>query len=101
MISTSPIADFKTWEDFMAKHPEANFLQSWYWGEFHKSLGRDVIRLGFYKNKSLVGICQAVVETAKSGKRLVVAGGPILDWTDQKQVQAWIDVLKTEAKARK
>ena len=31
------IDDEKVWEDFLGLHPEANFLQSWYWGEFHKA----------------------------------------------------------------
>ena len=32
----------ETWEAFIGSHKEANFLQSWYWGEFQKSIGKEV-----------------------------------------------------------
>src|SRR3972149_11791085 len=75
------------WEDFIAKHPEANFLHSWYWGEFQEKIGRKIIRTGFYlpagrqgSNTKLVGVMLVIVEPAKRAKYLVVPGGPILDW---------------------
>src|SRR3990167_658260 len=34
-MDTKIIDKKSEWEGFIAKHPEANFLHSWYWGKFH------------------------------------------------------------------
>ena len=36
----------KSWDYFVLQHPDANILQSWQWGEFQKSLGYKIWRLG-------------------------------------------------------
>ena len=87
-IVVQNIDDIKEWEGFLEKHPEVNFLQSWYWGEFHKKLGKDVRRVGFYHGKKLVGVMLSVVENARRGRYLTVPGGPILDWGDGQLVDA-------------
>jgi lipid II:glycine glycyltransferase (peptidoglycan interpeptide bridge formation enzyme) len=71
------------WEEFLQSHAEANFLQSWYWGLFHERLGQKVFYSGFYRGKTLVGVMLSVVEAAKRGTYLTVAGGPIIDWQDE------------------
>ncbi len=81
----------------MSTHPEANFLHSWNWGEFHESLGHKVLRYGFYKNSKLVGVTQGVIEPARRGRHMVIVGGPILDWNDQKIVTEWRDTVKKAA----
>jgi len=48
------------WESRLDKFPEANFLQSWAWGEFHQKLGHPVYRFEFKG-----GIFQGVVEPAR------------------------------------
>lgn len=77
------IFDKNTWESFILKHPEANFLHSWYWGEFQEKIGRKIIRTGFYSNNKLIGIMLVIVEEAKRAKHLIVPGGPILDWRNE------------------
>ena len=52
IIKTKDITDKKEWEGFLSKHPEANFLQSWYWGEFYSNLGNKIQRTGFYIQES-------------------------------------------------
>ncbi len=86
------------WEDFLTKHQEANFLQSWYWGEFHKALGNRVYRSGFYKEGELAGVMLSIVEPAKRGRYLTVPAGPIMDWTDSYFTQKFIEEIKTVAK---
>ena len=86
------------WEKFIAAHPEANFLQSWWWGEFNEQIGRSVYRLGYEKSGKLVGVMLAVVEPARRGRYLTVAGGPIIDWRDESTVAAWVDSLKDLAR---
>jgi peptidoglycan pentaglycine glycine transferase (the first glycine) len=97
-IAAENIDDQTAWETFLSRHPEANFLHSWYWGVFHEHLGHTVVRRGFYKQGGLVGVIQAVVEPARRGRHLVIAGGPILDWQDEALIQAWIQTIRTLAK---
>jgi lipid II:glycine glycyltransferase (peptidoglycan interpeptide bridge formation enzyme) len=87
-IVVRTIGDIQEWEGFLGNHVEANFLQSWYWGEFNRRLGKSVQMSGFYKGKKLVGVMLSVVENARRGRYLTVAGGPILDWDDEGLVAA-------------
>ncbi len=87
-IVVQEIEDIQEWEGFLEKHPEANFLQSWYWGEFNRRLGKSVKRTGFYDGKKLVGVMLSVVENARRGRYLTAPGGPILDWGDGTLVDA-------------
>lgn len=93
------ITDKKIWEDFLAKHPEANFLQSWYWGKFHETLGHKIKRSRFIKGDRLVGVMLSVVENAKRGRYLTVPGGPIIDWRDRTLVSLFVAEIKEIAKA--
>src|SRR3989338_7642256 len=86
------------WEEFLSKHNEANFLQSWYWGEFHKNLKNEIQRTGFYENNKLVGVMLSVVENAKRGRYLTVPGGPIIDWQNSNPVNAFVSEIKKIAK---
>lgn len=97
-ITIKQIDNKKIWEDFMSLHPETNFLQSWYWGEFHKNLGNDIQRTGFYKNNKLIGVMLSVVENAKRGRYLTVPGGPIIDWTGPDLVNSFVNEIKRIAK---
>lgn len=96
-IDTRPIKDKDVWEGFLAKREEANFLHSWYWGVFHERLGKTVVRLGFYEDNSLIGVVQAVVEPARRGRHMVIAGGPIIDWSNPKLVDTWVRAVKLSA----
>lgn len=84
----------KVWEDFLSKHPEANFLQSWSWGEFHQAWGHQIQRSGFFKKGKLVGVMLSVVENAKRGKYLTVPGGPIIAWKDQTLIKLFVDEVR-------
>lgn len=80
------------WDDFVASHKEANFLQSWDFYEFYKSRGNEVVRRlaveDVYdtsdqkvpRTRKVVAAYAGVVEHAKRGRHLAIAGGPILDW---------------------
>ena len=96
-ISIKNIQEQKTWEDFLLLHPEANFLQSWYWGEFHKALGSVVHRAGFYSGDLLVGVMLSVVEDARRGRYLTVPAGPIIDWKDEGHVRAFMGEIKKQS----
>jgi lipid II:glycine glycyltransferase (peptidoglycan interpeptide bridge formation enzyme) len=78
--SLKEITDKGIWEDFNTSHINGYFLQSWYWGEFQKELGHEVDRIGFYRGKTLVGICQVIIEKDKLGKIAYTSRGPIVDF---------------------
>ncbi len=76
------------WDKFVTSHPEANFLQSWDFYEFHKSRGNDVVRrIALDKDGKIIAAYAGVVEAAKRGRHLAVAGGPILDWQNRTLVE--------------
>lgn len=93
-IAVRQIDNKSEWEGFLAKHEEANFLQSWYWGEFHSRLGKIIQRTGFYENNKLIGVMLSIVESAKRAKYLIVPGGPIIDWGNKKLVKAVFSEMK-------
>ncbi len=97
-ITIKNVSDKKTWEDFILSKNEANFLQSWSWGEFHKSLSKQIFRSGFFENNKLVGIMLSAVEPARRGKYITVPGGPIIDWGNKNLVESFSSEIKRIAK---
>lgn len=94
MVIVKEVSNKKEWEAFLGKHPEANFLQSWGWGEFHKKLGHAIFRSGFYKDSTLVGIMLSVKEKARRGTYLTVPAGPIIDWKNKALVSSFKAEIK-------
>lgn len=90
------IDDRKTWDKFVTGREEANFLQSWDFYEFHASRGKKVIRRGAYKGSKLIGVYAGVVETARRGTYMAIAGGPLMDWGDKEVVKAIFCDIKAE-----
>lgn len=95
------MTDKQQWDDFVTSHPEANFLHSWQWGEFHLSRGKTVVRRGVFDGDTLVGAYEGEVETARRGRHLAIAGGPIVDWADRKAVQLLVDDMRLEGRKHK
>lgn len=93
-ITVKKIGDKNTWEEFLTEHLEANFLQSWYWGEFQEKINRKIIRTGFYSLGKLVGVMLVIVEPAKRARYLIVPGGPIIDWGKPSLVNAFAQNLR-------
>jgi len=72
------ITDKPIWESFISECAEKTFLQSWNWGEFQKSLGHKIWRLGVYNGtNTLVSVLLTFKITAKRGSFLLVPHGPI------------------------
>ena len=81
--------DQKKWDKFVTSHDDANFLQSWAWGEFHESRHKTVVRRIAVDDKGKIQAAYVgQIETAKRGTYMAIAGGPILDWNDKKLVEA-------------
>lgn len=97
-IAIKLITDKNEWERFLTHHDEANFLQSWDWGEFNENLGNKIYKTGFYINDKLTGIMLSIVEKAKRGKYVIVPGGPIIDWQDKDIIHAFVNQIRLIAK---
>lgn len=100
-LEVNPIEDKQTWENFLGSRPEANFLHSWNWGEFHHQLGHTIHRVGYWKNFKLQGVMLSIVERAKRGRYLIVPGGPLINWNDAATVKLFVDSLKHLALSNK
>lgn len=89
------------WDDFVTSHPEANFLQSWDFYEFHQSRGNEVVRrIAVDEQGEIIAAYAGVVEAAKRGRHLAIAGGPILDWGNLKLVEAIFQDMRAQGEAQ-
>lgn len=91
----------KDWDKFVTSHPEANFLQSWDYYEFYQSRGNQVVRRIIKKNDEIIAAYAGVIENAKRGRYLAIAGGPILDWEDREVVDQIFQDMRAEGKKHK
>lgn len=98
-MNIEEIQDRNKWDDFIKSHKEANFLQSYDFYEFHKSRDKTIVRRAIVDdNNQICAAYAGVVETAKRGKHLAIAGGPILDWEKTKEVRKIFDDIKNVGK---
>lgn len=87
------------WDEFVASHDEANFLQSWDFYDFHASRGNAIVRkIALNEDGKILAAYAGVVEAAKRGRYLAIAGGPILDWKNKTLVDKIFEDIKTEGK---
>ncbi len=98
MLSYKIIDQKSVWEKFLNDSDQTSFLQSWNWGEFHQSLGRQIFRLGLIQNNRLVGLALLIKIKAKRATYFECPGGPVLNWDDSSQVKAAIQLIKLLAK---
>ncbi len=100
-LSTTTSVTKEVWEQAITNFKEANFLQSWNWGVFHENLGKTVLRLLFLDADQVVGLALLVVEKAKRGNYITIAGGPIMDWQNQELFEYVFGQIKTVAGEQK
>ncbi len=67
------------WNDFFNQNGSLSFLHSWEWGEFQKSLGESIWRLGVYEGKKLLTIALVIKISAKRGRFFFIPHGPIFN----------------------
>ncbi|MBU0618686.1 aminoacyltransferase [Patescibacteria group bacterium] len=96
-MKSKPIINQAVWEKFVLSRPQANFLQSWNWGQFHQALGKKIFRLGFYQAGQLIGVALLIKEPARRGVHLTCSGGPLLD-NHQTSFEFFITTVKVLAK---
>lgn len=90
------ITDKKKWDKFVTGRVEANFLQSWDFYEFHKARGKEVMRRGVVDDDKIIAVYAGVVETARRGRYMAIAGGPLVDMGDEKLVKAIFQDIKEQ-----
>lgn len=71
---TSP----EQYERHNASQPRAQFLQSWAWGEFQRSVGRQVKRYGYFENEKMLGVANVLIHRLPLGHSYwYVPRGPV------------------------
>ena len=84
------------WDSFVSSRPEANFLQSWDFYEFHLARDKKVVRKLVFDGTEIIGAYAGVVETARRGTYMAIAGGPLIDFNDKEVVKLVFDDIRTE-----
>jgi peptidoglycan pentaglycine glycine transferase (the first glycine) len=86
------------YENFIRNLKPISFLQNFLWGEVEKKLKREVLRLGFFINNEIIGICQLIGYKAKRGNFLALPHGPLLKENNElifiNAISSLIDFLK-------
>ena len=72
------IDDKKIWQDFIESVQPNTFLHTWQWGEFEKSLGHFIVRLGIFDGEVLVAAALFSKIRARRGTFLLCPHGPII-----------------------
>ncbi len=98
MINLREATSREEWDKFVAAREEANFLQSWDFYEFHLARGKKVVRKLVMDGENIIGAYAGVVETAKRGTYMAIAGGPLIDWKNTKVIKAVFDDIREEGK---
>ena len=70
------IKNREAWEGFLSEVKDKTFLQSWSWGEFQISLGKNVWRYGVYEADVLISVFLIEKVCAKRGRFLLIPHGP-------------------------
>lgn len=86
------------WQAFVATRTEANFLQSWQWGEVHVQTGQSVLRYALRRDGMVIGGFQAIIKDAKRGRYMEIPGGPLIDWQDEGIRQLTTETVRQLAK---
>jgi len=90
------IKDRSQWENFINNIEEKTFLQSFNWGEFQKSLGNKIWRLGVFRQGTLGAVSLVIKIKAKRGTFLFLPHGPLISSTFPKDeiLKALLEFLK-------
>lgn len=99
-ITTKRIEDQQEWESFVMTQVAANFLHSWQWGVFNESMNKTIDRVGFVRDNRTIGVCLFVIERARRGSYITVAGGPLLDWNDGEVVGCFFQYARDLARTQ-
>jgi peptidoglycan pentaglycine glycine transferase (the first glycine) len=90
------------WDNFINQHPSGHLLQSWNWGELKAHAGWHPLRLALWdeQQQQIIAAAQVLQRTASrlplwAGHLAYIPKGPILDWTQPTQCEAFFSQLDT------
>jgi len=93
--------DRKTWDEAISKHPEANFLQSWQYGDVQIAAGHAALRYEISMDNIRIGIAQIIIKNARRGRYMEIAGGPLIDWNNHRLVAELVACLRALGRENK
>lgn len=99
-IIIKEVKDKKAWESFNTSFDHPSFFQSWHWGNVQKAAGVEVLRLGIFHGKEVVGIMQVADVKARRGHFLHIRGGPVINTWNKSLAHKIIRFLKILAKEK-
>lgn len=88
------------WSSHIARYPEANFLQSWEWGEAHREMGHEIIHHKLVIDDEVQGLVLGIIRDARRGRYLEIAGGPLIDWSAHIVVRDMLAHIMAHAEAK-
>ncbi|MCA9971279.1 MAG: peptidoglycan bridge formation glycyltransferase FemA/FemB family protein [Anaerolineales bacterium] len=85
------------WDAFVAQHPQGSLLQTTAWTRLKNQFGWSSQRIWLRKDGALVAGAQLLIKSAAWGLVRIgyVPHGPLVDWTDDEQVQVLLHQLDT------
>ena len=84
------IHEEKPWEEFCLAAAPTTFLQSWHWGEIHRTLGRKIWRVAVVGEDGPLAIGLLVKQESRVGDHLYCPRGPLCDWGDPRVLDAFL-----------
>lgn len=92
---TSP----EEYEVHNASQPRAQFLQSWAWGQFQHSVGRQVRRYGFFDRGHMIGTANVLIHRLPFGRSYwYVPRGPVVKKIKDHNEKAMIEEVVKQAR---
>ncbi len=94
------------WDQFISRHPNGHFLQSWGWGELKASAGWHPLRFALWgEQENIVAGAQVLCRTAphvpmRAGFLAYIPKGPVIDWTQPERCSAFFTQLHTHLRRR-
>lgn len=89
------IIEKSIWENFLLDCEEKTFLSSWNWGEFNKTIGNKIWRLGTFKENNLISVALIIKIQAKRGTFLFVPHAPSIVSAEEGGPAVKSEILKT------
>lgn len=78
MLKIELIDNQTIWDNFLTSQKHSNILQSWAWGEFQKTFGRKIWRIGIFDENTLIGVALAQHIPTKLRSHIYISNGPVI-----------------------
>ena len=94
------------WDQFISKHPDGHFLQSWGWGELKAGAGWHPLRFALWDDQeNMVAGAQVLCRTVphmplRAGFLAYIPKGPVIDWLQPELCQVFFTQLHMQLRRR-